>query len=58
VNGLINKLFLVVFFSLIISSIFVTYEVMIVEKDYRSFSDQDEIPRPSDFYFNLISNIR
>lgn len=35
-----------------------TYNVMIVEKDYRSFSDQDEIPRPSDFYFNLISKIQ
>lgn len=57
-NSLNNKLFFIIFFIAIVASLIVTYKTIVVEKNYTTFSDEDDIPRPSEFYLDLISNIQ
>lgn len=51
-----SKIFFIVFFGMIVISVFVTFNKIMIEKDFKSFSEEDQIPRASDFYINFLES--
>ena len=49
-----SKVFFVIFFGLILTSIAVTYYRLEVLRDFHAFTEDEDIPRAADFYIRLI----
>ena len=52
-----SKIFFIIFFSLILISIGYTYYRLEIKKDFRAFTESEEIPRAVDFYLELINRL-
>ena len=48
-----SKVFFAIFFLTILLSIGGTYYTIVVERNYRTFTEDDVIPEPTDIYYDL-----
>jgi len=53
-----SKVFFVVFFFIILSSIALTYYNIYILKNYNTFTESDDIPAPTDVYIDLFNLLR
>lgn len=53
-----SKIFFVVFFSILIASVLLTYFTIVVRGDYVTFGAEDEIPEPIDTYYDAVNLFR
>ena len=52
-----SEIFFIIFFGLILISIGYTYYRLEILKDFRAFTESEEIPRAVDFYLGLINRL-
>ena len=53
-----SKIFFTVFFAAIFLSVAMTWYTIVLKGDYRTYTASDEVPEPTDVYYDIIEYVR